>query len=140
MAKKVEEKNTGSKIIEVLTKEYPIEQAFLAILSIAVIVLGVYILDTTDIVNFRGLWFIDSALEIKIFAWFVIALGAVAFIFAIWAYFVPSFGEMKKVSWPNRETIINNSLRVFGFILFVAFFFIIYEIGLTPFFNWIKGL
>jgi preprotein translocase SecE subunit len=139
MAKKVEEKKQN-KILEVLTKEYPTEQILLAVLAIMVMVLGVYILDTTDRVNFNGLWFINTALEIKIFSWVVIVLGAIAFVIAVWAYFVPSFGEMKKVSWPTREIILNNSVRVFGFILFLALFFVILEVGMIPLFKWINNL
>ncbi len=138
MAKKVDEKQK-SKVLEVLTKEYPTEQILLAILAIMVIVLGVYILDTDDIVNFNGLWFIDTATEIKWFAWIVIILGAAAFVVAIWAYFVPSFGEMKKVSWPTKEVIVNNTVRVFGFILFIALFFVVLELGFIPLFNWLNS-
>ena len=33
--------------------------------------------------------------------------------------------ELKKVTWPNRNTILNHSARVFGFILILSFFFIL---------------
>ena len=139
MAKKVEE-SKANKIIDVLKKEYPVEQILLALLAVMVMVLGVYIFDTTDRVQFNGLWFINTATEIKWFAGIVIGLGAIAFIIAVWAYFVPSFGEMKKVSWPTQEVIINNAVRVFGFILFIALFFVVLELGFIPLFKWITSL
>jgi len=139
MAKNVEVKKQN-KVMEILTKEYKSENILLAVLGLIVIIVGVYVLED-DIVNFNDSFFkfIDTGWKIAIFAWFVIAIGASAFVYAVWPLFVPSISEMKKVSWPNRETMVNHTIRVFGFILFLALFFLVLELGFSPLFNWIRG-
>lgn len=139
MAKKVEEKKQ-SKVLEVLTTEYKAEGIILAVLGLVVIVTGAYVLQNT-IVTFNDSIFgiLDEQWKINVFAWFVIALGAAAFIISVWPFFVPSIGEMKKVSWPDRDTLLNHTARVFGFIIFLALFFLALELGLKPLFELIKG-
>lgn len=139
MAKKAEAKKTN-KAVEILTKEYPFEKSLLAILGLVVIVVGVYVLEDKYL-NFRDDVFgiLDQDWKIAIFAWFVIVIGAAAFILAIWPFFQPSFGEMRKVSWPTRDVMINHSLRVFGFILFLALFFLVLELGFNPLFKELRG-
>lgn len=140
MAKKVEvvKKN---KIIEILKKEYPFEKILLGVLGAIVLVLGIYLVEGTVLeIRYTDLWIFNTPLKITIFSIFVILIGTVAFFISVWPFFVPSFSEMKKVSWPNKNTIVNHSLRVFGFILLIAFFFIIIDFGLRPLFLWINGL
>lgn len=140
MAKKVEvvKKN---KIIEVLQKEYPVEKLLLGVLGAIVIILGIYLIEGEVLeIRYTDLWIFDTDLKILIFSIFVILIGATAFLLAIWPFFVPSFAEMKKVSWPTKTIIINHSIRVFGFILFIAFFFVLIDFGLNPLFEWINEL
>ena len=139
MAKKAEAKKTN-KAMEILTKEYPFEKALLAILGLMVIVTGVYVLEDRYVhFNDNVFGLLDTDWKIALFAWFVIVIGAAAFLLAIWPFFQPSLGEMKKVSWPSRNIMINHTLRVFGFILFLALFFLILELGFSPIFKELRG-
>ena len=120
MANKVEEKKPN-KVLEILRKEYPFEKILLGVLGVIVLVLGVYILEGLRLtIRYTDLWIFDSPAKITAFSIFVIVIGAVSLIIAIWPFFVPSIAEMKKVSWPGREMIVNHSARVFGFILLLA--------------------
>ncbi len=140
MAKKVEEVKKN-KIIEVLQKEYPVEKLLLGVLGAIVIILGVYLIEGEVLeIRYTDLWIFNSDLKILLFSIFVIVIGATAFLLAIWPFFVPSFAEMKKVSWPTKNIIVNHSMRVFGFIFFIAFFFVLIDFGLSPLFEWINEL
>jgi preprotein translocase subunit SecE len=130
-----------NKIIDVLRKEYPFERILLGVLGALVLILGVYLVEGKVLeIRLTDWWIFNTELKRTIFAVFVIAIGAVSFVMSIWPFFVPSFGEMKKVTWPNRSTIVNHSARVFGFIFILAGFFILIDVALKPFFIWINGL
>ena len=130
-----------NKIIEILKKEYPVEKLLLGVLGAIVLILGVYLIEGTVLtIKYTDLWIFDSSTKILIFSIFVVFIGAVAFIMAVYPFFVTSFAEMKKVSWPTKSIILNHSARVFGFILVIAFFFVVIDFGLNPLFKWIVQL
>ena len=135
------EKIKKNKVIEILKKEYPVEKLLLGVLGAIVLILGVYLIEGTVLeIRYTDLWIFNSPTKILIFSIFVIVIGALAFILSVYPFFVPSFAEMKKVSWPTKSIIINHSARVFGFILAVAFFFVLIDFGLRPLFAWINEL
>ncbi len=140
MAKKVEEVKKN-KIIEILQKEYPVEKLLLGVLGTIVLILGIYLIEGSVLeIRYTDFWIFNSDLKILIFAIFVVLIGATAFLLAVYPFFVPSFAEMKKVSWPTKNVIVNHSLRVFGFIFLIAFFFVLIDYGLSPLFGWINEL
>jgi preprotein translocase subunit SecE len=140
MAKKTEDVKTN-KVLEILRKEYPFERVLLGVLGILVIVLGVYLIEGSILeIRYTDLWIFNSDTKILIFSIFVVLVGSVSFLMAIWPFFVPSFAEMKKVSWPNQKTIVNHSARVFGFIIVLALFFVLIDLGLIPLFDIIREL
>ena len=114
-----------SKVLEILRKEYPFERILLGILGAFVVILGVYLIEGSVLeIRLTNWWIFNTAGKILAFSIFVILVGAVSLVMSLWPFFTPSFAEMKKVTWPNRTTILNHSARVFGFILFIAAFFI----------------
>ena len=140
MAKKTEEVKKN-KVLEILKKEYPFEKIMLGSLGLIVLILGIYLVQGEILeIKYTDLWIFNSDLKITIFSIFVIVIGAVSFLLAVWPFFVPSISEMKKVSWPNKETIINHSSRVFGFIILIGLFFLVIDFGLRPLFLWLNGL
>ena len=140
MAKKVVEVKKN-KIIEILQKEYPVEKLLLGVLGAIVLILGIYLIEGQVLeIRYTDLWIFNSDTKILIFSIFVIVIGASAFVMAVYPFFVPSYAEMKKVSWPTKNVIVNHSLRVFGFIFFIAFFFVLIDFGLSPLFGWINEL
>ena len=130
-----------NKVLEILKKEYPFEKILLGILGLIVLVLGIYLVDGKVLeIRYTDFWIFNTDLKIMIFSIFVIVVGALSFLLSVWPFFVPSIGEMKKVSWPNKTMITNHSARVFGFILFLGMFFVIIDFGLRPLFLWLNGL
>lgn len=141
MAKNEMQEHKPNRVLEILRTEYPFERILLGVLGAFVIVLGVYLLEGTVLeIKLTTWWIFDSELKRTIFSIFIIVIGSVAFLMSVWPFFVPSIAEMRKVSWPKRKTILNHSARVFGFIIFVALFFVLIDLGLQPFFVWINGL
>ena len=141
MANKEINKPRTSKVLEILQKEYPFERILLGVLGALVIILGVYLIEERVLeIRLTSWWIFNTATKRLIFSISVIVIGAVSFVMAIWPFFVPSFAEMKKVTWPNRKTILNHSARVFGFIFIVAFFFVLIDWPLRYIFDWLTGL
>lgn len=141
MAKQQLEKPKTSKVLEILKKEYPFERVLLGVLGALVIILGVYLIEEEVLeIRLTDWWIFNTATKRLIFSIVVIIVGAVSFFMAIWPFFVPSFAEMKKVSWPNKTTIMNHSARVFGFILILSLFFVLVDWPLRYLFEWITGL
>lgn len=131
----------SNKVLEILKKEYPFERVLLGVLGILVLVLGVYLVEGSRLqIRYTDLWIFNEEYKITIFSIFVIVIGAISFLMAIWPFFVPSFAEMRKVSWPGRDMILNHSARVFGFIIVLALFFVLADFGLRPLFEWIRTL
>lgn len=145
---KIEERK-GSKIFEVIKKDYPGERILLGVLGIIVIVFGIYIIggvrnpETGWLVirNREGFFafFFSTDTKILIFSWVIIVVGVIAFGMAVWPFLRPSLLEMKRVSWPNSKTLQNHSARVYGFILFLVVMFLVYEFFLGNLFGWIRG-
>ena len=58
-----------------------------------------------------------------------------AFINSVKTYFVESYAEMKKVTWPTKQQTINYSLLVLGLSVGLAVFFAIldyiFNLGIT---------
>ncbi|QMS85352.1 preprotein translocase subunit SecE [Candidatus Xianfuyuplasma coldseepsis] len=136
-----------SRVLEILRKEYPFERILLGVLGALVIILGVYLLQgilnpTQALLEIRltDWWIFNSETKRIIFTIVVIVIGVVSLFMAIWPFFVPSFAEMKKVTWPNRKTILNHSARVFGFIIILSAFFLIVDWPLRRLFQWITEL
>jgi preprotein translocase subunit SecE len=141
MAKKELPELKTNKVIEILKKEYPFERILLGVLGALVIILGVYLVEGEVLqIRLTSWWIFNTALKRTIFAILIILIGTVSFFMAIWPFFVPSFAEMRKVTWPNRSTILNHSARVFGFIIILSLFFVLIDFGLIPLFDWLTGL
>ena len=140
-----DQNQNGNKVLEILTNEYPFERVLMGVLGLIVLILGVYLvqgdtltINTQD--DWWNSWVFGTELGITIFSWFIIVVGTVAFFVSIWPFFTPSFSEMKKVTWPNGATIRNHSARVFGFIIFLALLFLLFDTALRPLFSWLMSL
>ncbi len=141
MAKKELQEQKPNRILEILKTEYPFERILLGVLGVLVLILGVYLVEGDKLtIRLTSWWIFNQPWKVTTFSIFIIVVGAVAFLMSVWPFFVPSFAEMRKVSWPKRKTILNHSARVFGFIIFVAVFFVLIDLGLRPFFEWINEL
>ena len=105
--------------------------AYTLVLSIIAIIVGVSILSITQPVFFN--------ITGTTLGWLLIVLGAISLLLSIWPYYKPSVYEVKRVSWPNKKTMLENVLSVFIFtIIFVLFFFGV-DLGLKALIEWIKS-
>ena len=149
MAEKVEKKEKKEKknFLSLVLREYKFEGLILLVLSLISIILGVMILIGVKTSGSDGLivnqdyWFIGE--YPKAFAWILIILGAVSFVLAVWPYVKPSIGEVKRVSWPTKKVMLENTAVTFVFILVIAGLFLGYDAILNQvvkLFKWLADL
>ncbi|MBO2945834.1 preprotein translocase subunit SecE [Paenibacillus sp. F411] len=50
---------------------------------------------------------------------------------SLFSFFSESWGELKKVRWPNRKELTNYTLIVIGTIAFVTVYFWVLDIGIS---------
>ncbi len=145
-----QEQRKGSRVWEIISKDYPAERILMGVLGVIVIVFGVYLLlgvaspETAwlSIQNREGLvlnFLFGTNTKVVIFSWVIIVIGTASFLMAVWPFVQPSMAEMKKVSWPSNKTIRNHSARVYGFILFLIAMFLFYELILSNIFGLLRG-
>ncbi len=139
MAEKKPEKKVN-KVIQVLRTEYPMEGIILGFLGILVLVLGIYIYMSEYIyISQTEWWIFNTQLKRDIFAILVMIIGLGAIIMSLAPFVLPGVKEMKRVSWPKRDTMINHSMRVLGFIIFLGLVFVLYDAIFRRLFAWIIG-
>ncbi len=137
----MKEEKKPFKALEILKKDYPFEGLLLGFLGIVVLILGVYIFEGNILqITLTDLWIFNTDLKITIFSIIVILVGLAALLYALSPFFLPSFKEMNRVSWPNKETMYNHTIRVFGFLIFLAVTFIIYDFIFRPIFAFLYEL
>ena len=135
----------GNRVLEILTTEYPIDRVLVVIMGLLVTVVGFYLvtndpfLQITNTDSWYTKWIFGTDTGILIFSIFILLMGVGSLVIGLYPYFKPSFKEMKRVTWPNGNTIKNHSVRVFGFILFLMAVFMLYETALKPLFALLKG-
>ena len=140
-----EEKKKG--ILSLLSKEYKYEGLLLLILSIITILLGVMILLGISSEGAKGLVVNENFYFIgeypTAFAWILIVLGVVAFVLAVWPYYKPSIKEMKKVTWPTKKEMLENTAVTLVFVVILSLLFVGYDVILNQvvkLFQWLAGL
>jgi len=140
-----EKKKVSLKAI--LDKEYKWEGLALLVLGIIVVVLGVLIRIGISTEGASGLVINENFYFIgeypSAFSWILIVLGALAIIFAIWPYYKPSVKEIKRISWPNKKTMLQNTLTVIAYVLIIAVLFLCFDAILNQvvkLFQWLAGL
>lgn len=122
MAEKVEKKEfeKKSKLVEVFSKEYKYEGLILLVLALVAVTLGVLIV--SDIMTIPTDVFLLGEYP-KFFAWTLIALGGFSMLLAIFPYYKPSIVEVKRVTWPTKKLMLENTAQTFIFIIAFSLFF-----------------
>ena len=113
------EEKKPNRLVTVFTKEYKHESLILLFLALVSIVLGSLFLSGD--LSADGVFLIGD--YPVVFAWILIGLGALSVVLAIWPYYKPSFEEVRRIAWPTKGTIVQNSLTVLLFSLVMAVFF-----------------
>ena len=144
MAQEKEKQKTS--LMTKVFREYKYEGLIFTIIALVGIVVGVELLLGVNTNGSEGLvvnedFFFIGAYP-KVFAWMLIILGAVTIILSIWPYYKPSIGEIKRVTWPTKKLMLENTLITLSFILILAFLFVGYDALLNQvvkLFQWLAG-
>lgn len=145
-----EQKEKKNRLVEVFTKDYKYEGLILLILAIIALVLGILVevnIQAGGTASDPGLC-IPEAKTItdgvflisyfrELFAWILIVLGAFSIILSVWPYYKPSVYEIKRITWPNQKTMLENTVCTFIFVLIFVAFFTLVDSGLSPLVQWI---
>lgn len=141
------ENKKANSILSIFTKEYKYEGLFLLFLSLIAIVLGAMVLIGESSGGTYGLTIKKEVFLIgdypRAFAWILIILGVMSLVLSIWPFFKPSIAEVKRVSWPTKGDLFQNTAIVFAFVLIMALFFLLSDFLLgfvLKFFNWLSSL
>ena len=126
-----QEKTKKKSLMSIVFKEYKYEGLIFMIIALVGIVVGVELLLGISSNGEEGLvvnedFFFIGAYP-KLFAWILIILGTISIIFSIWPYYKPSIGEIKRVTWPTKKIMLENTVITLSFILILAFLFIGYD-------------
>lgn len=123
------ERKKQNKALYILTHDFKYEGLILLFLAVVALVLGVLIINGTLTIHETA--FVIGSYPI-LFAWILVILGAFSLVLSVWPFYKPSIGEMKRVSWPSRGHVIQDSITVFIFTLILSLFFLLTNFALRP--------
>lgn len=114
-----------SRLMEVLQSESKVWNYFILVLSIALIILAVFL--------FNGTLEIKSTIPIigsfpKTFTWIIMVIGVVSLVYAIFPFAQSAFPELKNVTWPTKKLFLINCLKVFSFLVVFTLLYLMYDI------------
>lgn len=118
------------KLLDVLKTEYKWENIVLAILASLALAFSLMIINGTLVVR-NDFPLIGS--YPNLFAWTLFAVAVIGILLVIAPFFVQALPELKKISWANFKTSADAVIKVFVFIIILAFLFIGFDyiIGLV---------
>ncbi|MDY0210461.1 MAG: preprotein translocase subunit SecE [Acholeplasma sp.] len=127
----VKEKNTEkkSKIVEILTTDYPWENLLLGVLASLSLALSIMIL--SGILSTQ-----DGPIPIisdypNLFAGILLGISILGLLLVIYPFFVPAIPELKKMSWASWKTFLDAGTRVLIFVVFFSLLFFAYDLLLA---------
>ncbi|MBS1476410.1 MAG: preprotein translocase subunit SecE [Acholeplasmatales bacterium] len=125
MAIKEKKEETTSRIWEYIKTEHKWENYFFMFISIAVLILGVFILN--------GTLTIKSKVPIigsfpKAFAIIIIVVASLSLVYAVYPFVKVAFPELRKVTWPGKNLFLGNTLKVFIFLIVFTLLYLMYDV------------
>ena len=140
-------KKEKKSFLEIISTEYAWEGLLLLFLALVSMVLGALIIQGVNTSGESGLTVNENFFFIgeypKLAAWVLIVLGAFSLILSVYPYVKPSAQEFRRISWPTKKVMLENTLITFGFILVLVVLFIGYDALLNQvikLFSWLGGL
>lgn len=121
MAIKKRDQDKGSKLLDVLKTEYKWENVVLAILASLALAFSLMIINGTLSVR-PGFPIIGS--YPMIFAWILFSISVIGILLVIAPFFVQALPEVRRISWANWATSVDAVIKVFIFVLILAFLFL----------------
>ncbi len=134
MAIKEKQEESRSRLMEYLATEHKWENYLFVFLSIAVLILGVFLLNGT--------------LEIKstvpvigsfptAFAVIVTVVASLSLVYALYPFVKVAFPEFKKITWPTMPLFVGNTIKVFVFLIIFTLLYLMYDVLVSEL---IKGI
>lgn len=131
------ERKKQNKALYILTHDFKYEGLILLFLAVIALVLGVLIINGTLEVSKSA--FVIGSYPI-LFAWILVVLGGFSLVLSVWPFYKPSIIEMKRVSWPTRGKVIQESIIVFVFSIIMTLFFLLTDGALAPLIKWFEKI
>lgn len=133
-----EKKEKPHRIRNFIKGNYRGENAVMLFLAIFSIVLGALIV--TGKLTIQESVFLIGYKSGKLFAWILIGLSAIALVFILIPFYRPSMSEIKHLKPNSKAEFLRNIARTLVFIIAMALFFFLCDLGLDPLMNLIKGV
>lgn len=121
MAIKKREKDTSSKLLDVLKTEYKWENVVLAILASLALAFSLMIINGTLAVR-QNFPVIGS--YPLIFAWILFSISVIGILLVIAPFFIQALPEVRRISWADWKTSVDAVTKVFIFVTILAFLFL----------------
>jgi len=148
--KDAKKESTTKRVLNFVKEDHPFENWVLFVLSIVLLVLAIYILlsaasdkntfaDTYFNVSNSGWAIFNKPWKVILISSIIIAIAAGALIYSVYPVFVPTFKELKNVTWTSKKELFKNSIIVLVFIAFLTGLFYLFDLALIPLFNLIFG-
>lgn len=123
MAEKVQAEKKN-RVVEYLLSEHKLENYLLLFLGVFAIELGVILLQGELLSIPEEAWLIGGKTNTTIFSWVLVGLGAISILLVAAAFYRPSIAEIKHISGLKANEFLWNIIKVLGFTIVLALFFI----------------
>lgn len=121
---------TSKGTMSFLSKEYKYENLIIAFFALIAIVLGALIISGALVVD-KNFFLIGSYPLVA--AWVLVGLGVISLLLVLWPFYKPSFDETKHIKGLKKGEFFINIVRVLLFIIILAVFFFLCDLGLDNF-------
>lgn len=139
MAEKVQAEKKN-RVVEYLLSEHKLENYLLLFLGVFAIELGVILLQGELLSIPEEAWLIGGKTNTTIFSWVLVGLGAISILLVAAAFYRPSIAEIKHISGLKANEFLWNVIKVLGFTIVLALFFIGCDFVIEKFIQLMKNL
>ena len=139
MAEKVQAEKKN-RVVEYLLSEHKLENYLLLFLGVFAIELGVILLQGELLSIPEEAWLSGGKTNTTIFSWILVGLGAISILLVAAAFYRPSIAEIKHISGLKANEFLWNVIKVLGFTIVLALFFIGCDFVIEKFIQLMKNL
>jgi len=136
MAIKEKPDKKQNKLLEILGKEYKWENYLLLVVALIALALASMILlgELVPNVDFPIIGSYPN-----LFAWVLMGVSVFGLLLVLIPFLKPVYPEFTKITWATKKEFIENSIRVFVFIIILAVFFLLSDILIRAVVDVIRG-
>lgn len=154
---KVNKEGSMSRVWAFIKEDHKFENWLLFALALVLLVLSLYILlagignamgddgsvntfaDTFFDISLSGWGIFNKPWKVILISSIIVAISLASIVYCIWPVCVPSFKELRFVTWTDKKTLFVNSLTVITFVVFLTVLFYLFNLALAPLFNLMFG-